>query len=60
MNDETVLIRRIRTLALVLLLALSSGVLLAGCDDDGPVEEAGENMDEAVDETGDAVDDATD
>jgi uncharacterized lipoprotein YehR (DUF1307 family) len=33
---------------------------LPGCDNDGPVEEAGESIDDAVDETGDAIDDAAD
>ncbi len=41
------------------LLALSVGVL-AGCDDQGPAEEAGETIDEAVDDTGDAIEDAAD
>jgi len=40
-----------------LLLALSVGVL-AGCEDQGPAEEAGENIDEAMEEAGDKMDEA--
>lgn len=42
-----------------LLLALSVGVL-AGCEDQGPAEEAGENIDEAMEEAGDEIEDAAD
>ncbi len=35
-------------------------ITLSACDSDGPLEEAGENMDDAVEDTGDAVEDATD
>lgn len=40
-----------------LLLALSVGAL-AGCQDQGPAEEAGENIDEAMEETGDKMEEA--
>lgn len=33
---------------------------LAGCDKDGPLENAGEEVDDAVEDAGDAVEDATD
>ncbi|MGM0564314.1 MAG: hypothetical protein ACQES2_08285 [Pseudomonadota bacterium] len=33
---------------------------LTGCDQDGPVEEAGEAVDETVEEAGDSIEDATD
>lgn len=33
---------------------------LAGCDNDGPLEEAGEAVDDTVEDAGDAVEDATD
>ncbi|GGE42627.1 hypothetical protein GCM10011367_16730 [Marinicauda pacifica] len=36
--------------------ALSSIGLLAACEDDGPMEEAGENVDEAVEDAGDELD----
>jgi len=40
-----------------LLLALSVGVL-AGCEDQGPAEEAGENIDETMEEAGDEMEEA--
>lgn len=42
-----------------LLLALSVG-MLAGCQDQGPAEEAGENIDEAVEKAGDEMEEAAD
>lgn len=33
---------------------------LAACESDGPMENAGENVDQAVENTGDAMDDAGD
>lgn len=42
-----------------LLLAFSVGVL-AGCEDQGPAEEAGENIDEAVEDAADEMEDAAD
>lgn len=35
-------------------------LMLAGCEQQGPMEEAGENIDETVEEAGDKVEDATD
>lgn len=35
-------------------------ITLAGCDRDGPLEEAGEQMDDSIEDTGDAIEDATD
>lgn len=32
---------------------------LAACEDEGPMEEAGESIDEGVENTGDAIEDAT-
>ncbi|NBB93708.1 MAG: hypothetical protein GVY32_11125 [Gammaproteobacteria bacterium] len=40
-----------------LLLALSVG-MLAGCEQEGPAEEAGEEIDEAVEEAGDDMEEA--
>lgn len=43
--------------------ALFAGSLLftlSACDNQGPLEEAGEEMDEKFDDAGDALDDATD
>lgn len=45
---------------LAALLASALAFTLSACDDQGPMEEAGEEVDEAVDDTGDAIDDATD
>ena len=33
---------------------------LWACEQDGPLEEAGESIDEAIEEVGDEIDDATD
>jgi hypothetical protein len=49
---------RIPRLAAALVLAL--GACTAGCEQDGPFEEAGENVDEAVENAGDEVEEAAD
>jgi hypothetical protein len=50
----------LRTLACALLLG-GIGLAGAGCaDNDGPVENAAEEVDEAVEDAGEAVEDATD
>lgn len=46
-------------LALPLVFVLG-GTALSGCDDQGPAEEAGENVDETADEAGDAAEDTFD
>jgi hypothetical protein len=43
---------------LVALLLALSVVMLAGCEDQGPAEEAGENIDETVEEAGDEMEEA--
>jgi hypothetical protein len=48
----------IRTLCLALLGAI--GLLGADCDDEGPVEKAGEKVDEGLEEAGDEIEDAVD
>lgn len=35
-------------------------IVLSACDKEGPLEEAGEEVDDKVEDTGDAVEDATD
>ena len=46
---------------LVLAMAMALPLFLAGCDmNDGPAEEAGENVDEAIGETGEAIEDTGD
>ncbi|MCP1675988.1 hypothetical protein J2T57_003143 [Natronocella acetinitrilica] len=48
-------------LSLALLLLLGSGTMgLAACDDQGPAEEAGEQIDDAAEDAADSVDDAVD
>lgn len=51
---------RLNSALLALVLALGGGAMLTGCDNDGPAEEAGEEIDEAVDDAGDALEDAAD
>jgi len=51
---------RITSALFALLFALGGGAALTGCDDDGPAEEAGEEIDEAVEDAGDAMEDAGD
>ena len=41
-------------------LALAGGLLVAGCDEEGPLESLGEAADEAASDAGRAVEDATD
>jgi len=41
-------------------LLLIAFALLTGCEQQGPLEEAGESMDDAAEEMGDAVENATD
>ncbi|MDA3934660.1 MAG: hypothetical protein PF630_10110 [Gammaproteobacteria bacterium] len=43
---------------LALVLITGSALVLTGCEDQGPVEEAGEAIDEAAEDTADAIDDA--
>lgn len=42
------------------LLASALLVPLSACDRDGPLENAGEEIDDAIEDTGDAIKDATD
>ncbi len=46
--------------ALMLMFAFSSVGLLAACDNDGPAEEAGEQIDETMEEATDSMEDAAD
>jgi predicted small secreted protein len=45
---------------LVMFLALSGAAVLTACEEQGPAEEMGENIDESVEEAGDAMEDAAD
>ncbi|NEZ03118.1 hypothetical protein G4Y73_03010 [Wenzhouxiangella sp. XN201] len=51
---------RILSALFALLFALGGSAMLTGCEDQGPAEEAGEEIDEAIDDTGDAIEDAGD
>lgn len=59
MNEENILSKRLRSIALAFCLVFAGGGMLVGCDQ-GPAEEAGEEIDDAADDAGDAMDDATD
>ncbi len=39
-------------------LALASALALAACEEQGPMEEAGEKIDEAAEDAGNAIEDA--
>ncbi len=41
-------------------LVFAGGLLVAGCEEQGPLEDLGESADEAVNDAGRAVEDATD
>jgi len=41
-----------------MLLVFAAAFFLQACQQDGPFEEAGENIDEAVEDTGDAIENA--
>lgn len=51
---------KIRALLIAALLGLGTTAGLSACSDDGPAEEAGEEIDEAADEAEEAVDEAGD
>ncbi len=42
------------------LLASALMFTLSGCDDQGPMEDAGEEIDDKVEDSGEAIEDATD
>ena len=44
----------------VVLLGSALMITLPGCERQGPLEEAGENVDDKIDDAGDAIEDATD
>lgn len=48
-----------RTAAIVLAALAAAGIaMLGGCDDKGPAERAGEQIDESVEDAGEAMQDA--
>jgi hypothetical protein len=60
-ENEEVAVRKgaIRTLCLALLVG-TIGLMGADCDDEGPIEKAGEKVDEGLEEAGDEIEDAVD
>lgn len=46
-----------KTIPMLFLISLMG---LTACEEQGPAERMGENIDEAVEETGDAIEEATD
>ena len=42
------------------LFVTALSIALPGCERQGPLEEAGESIDDAVEDAGDAIEDATD
>lgn len=48
---------QLTTIALALMIG-TSAVSLTACEEDGPAENAGEQVDEALDEASDAIEDA--
>ncbi|WP_158772672.1 hypothetical protein [Cobetia sp. L2A1] len=53
---------KIKTLGSALMIAMLgfAGLSLAGCDDKGPMEKAGEKMDNSVENAGDSIESAGD
>ena len=58
--STTSLVHRLSRALPALLVTLTLALSLAGCNNDGPLEEAGEKIDDAVEDAGDAVEDAVD
>jgi hypothetical protein len=54
------IMRHWKNLFLALFMAFALGIGAVGCEKEGPMEEAGEEVDETVEEAGDAVEEATD
>ncbi|KAB0465758.1 MULTISPECIES: hypothetical protein [Vibrio] len=49
---------KIRSIAYRVLTVMGITLALAACSDDGPMEQAGENVDEAVEETQNTIEDS--
>lgn len=59
-EDLTAVVGAAARFAATLLFAAVMAIGLAGCEDEGPMEQTGESIDEAGEETGEAAEDATD
>ena len=54
------MLEKLRVSVVTIALMFGASIGLSACDNnDGPMEEAGEAMDDAADDMGDAIDDAT-
>lgn len=53
-------IKRLLMLMLIFTATIGTAGFVVGCEDEGPAEEAGEEVDEAVEEAGDQLEEATD
>jgi len=60
MSNENLSAKTLRSLLLMFCLVFAGGGLLAGCQDQGPAEEAGEAIDDTMEDAGDAMDEAGD
>lgn len=59
-NSSPARLGRVAQWTSILLAALFLGAGVTGCEQDGPMEEAGEEIDNAVDDAGDELEDAAD
>jgi hypothetical protein len=59
MNTENTFFKMLSR-ALLISFVIGSVGLVSACEDKGPAEKAGEQIDETVEETGDAIEEATD
>jgi outer membrane lipoprotein-sorting protein len=50
--------KKIANLLMVLMLTVSSAVVLSGCEEQGPIEEAAEDTEEAMEDAGDELEEA--
>lgn len=44
-----------KNVAMALMLAFGSAAVLSGCEEDGPMEEAGENIDQTMERAGEKM-----
>lgn len=47
-----------KNVAMALVLAFGSAAVLSGCEEEGPMEEAGENIDETMEHAGEKMEEA--
>lgn len=49
-----------KKLVFIAMLLIGTSIFLVGCEQEGPLERAGENVEDAVEDAGDRVEDAGD